>query len=671
MLLALAVASFFALLALPGLALLRRVQRPLLGEGMLAAIGPAYLASLALLTPVSVLGYTLRWPIAVLSGAYVVAVVLAVVALWPDLWRALATRAWPRPGWLSVVVGVLIAGDLLLAARAGGHPAGDAHYHVGRIRSLIDHGFQSWDPFSPARAFDGAYHTNLYHALLACAGKLLGAKAFEVWAYALPWTKLLYAAAAYRLTLAATGRREAALVATVCAVVWSLSRTTLVYPNTLAPFALIPLSASFAIELVRQESRTRGLVGLALGGLCLAQMHPLYYAFLCLVLGPTLFVILGVVQRDLRALVLCGLSLSLGAPWVLYSAAHRSTGARAANLAAEAAHTLEPEAPTAELEADVEDRIEPERESIRIEDEPWRVRRSHARHQRDRNRGFVELDGGQLMLSPGGLANPHSVRVQLIAALVIALLVFPERRRGLAVLAGAVLTLLLLLHVPWLCTALVRLAGSPWIVRRIQGLFEAFGASVIAGLVAYTIAYASSAWSRHALALVLALGYGQVKGLDQGAWKRHDVIADAWNGKALQGLLRSQHRRRLLFEGRVTPGAVIATPLGRAPALPAVFDCYGLALFPQHGTHGARDMPARREALRRILHADTPLDQRLALMRRYGVRHIHVGRKTKSRPLEDAVKPVLVARERSQAGLLLTLDTAVRNQSGERASQTE
>jgi hypothetical protein len=101
MLLASAVALFFALLALPGLAILRRLHRPMLGEGVFAAIGPAYLASLAILTPVSVLGFLLRWPIEVLAAAYVVAIAIALVSLWPDLRRGWVDRALVRPGWLG------------------------------------------------------------------------------------------------------------------------------------------------------------------------------------------------------------------------------------------------------------------------------------------------------------------------------------------------------------------------------------------------------------------------------------------------------------------------------------------------------------------------------------------------------------------------------------------
>ena len=202
-------------------------------------MGPSYLAGCALLTPISVLGYVLHWPITVLSSAYVLLVGAGISSLGS---RARAFVPLPSVRWLSAVVGVLLVADVLISARVGSHGLGDAHYHVGRIRSLIDQGLQSWDPYVAPGRFDSAYHTNLYHALLAAAARLHGLDAFEVWAYALPWTKVLCALGAYRLARVAFGSHTFGLIAVVSSVAASLARTTLAYPNTLAAFALVPLT---------------------------------------------------------------------------------------------------------------------------------------------------------------------------------------------------------------------------------------------------------------------------------------------------------------------------------------------------------------------------------------------------------------------------------------------
>ncbi len=660
MLAPLAIATFFALLALPGLAALRRFQRPMLGEGVLAAIGPSYLASFALLTPVSVLGYALRWPITVLAVAYVVAVSIALLALWPSLWSSLraayAVRALPRPDWLSLVVGLLVAADMLLAARVGGHPLGDGHYHLGRVRSLLDYGFQSWDPRSAARSFDAAYHTNLYHARLATAAKLTGLPPYEVWAYALPWTKLLSAAAIYRFALVAVGKRSAALVAVACAVLWSLSRTTFVYPNALAPYALLPLALSFGLELGQRETRVVGALGLGLGAIALAQVHTLYYVFLCIALGPCLLVVLGVIQRDVRALALSAVLL-VGAPWLWQSARRGPVGPEAAASVEDEADDGEDEAGSVSEAAERQD----EREADEADDEAeqaerasGRVQLSLARKERRHSRGFVPVAGGLTMLDPSALWHPETTRLHLVLALGCGLLL--TRRRQLAMLAGVALTLLLVLHVPWLCTPLVRAAGAPWIVRRLIGVQDAIAIGTVPAVLAYLVSGTSSAWPRLLLALTVSLGYGQLQGIDARAWKRKDIVADAISGKPLRRWLGSQRRRSELLAD-VPSGAVLVTTLGRAPEIAGICDCYPLAFLPEHGNHGMFDMAQRRVAQHQILDPRTPLDERLALMRRFGTRHIHLGRTAKARKLQAALGEALVDTRRSPAGMLFVVDT--------------
>jgi hypothetical protein len=68
-------------------------------------------------------------------------------------------------------------------------------------------------------------------------------------------------------------------------------------------------------------------------------------------------------------------------------------------------------------------------------------------------------------------------------------------------------------------------------------------------------------------------------------------------------------------------------------------------------------MAARRAALRRILSLSTPPEERIALMRRFGTRHIHLGRTKKTKKLEKALRPWLIDTRRSKAGVLLHVDT--------------
>ena len=179
-----AMLAWWAVLWLPGHAIARRVSRNDQGGGALAHVALGYLYSFALLTPVSVVGYALGWPIAVLTAA----VVLATLAGAVDLAR---TRFWQRPrswSWLDVawLAALVVIVDLAFGAYAGGHTAGDARLHVARVRVLLDHGFNNWDPYFADHPFSRVYHTNLYHALIAAGAQLTGALAIEAWVWTLP-----------------------------------------------------------------------------------------------------------------------------------------------------------------------------------------------------------------------------------------------------------------------------------------------------------------------------------------------------------------------------------------------------------------------------------------------------------------------------------------------------
>jgi hypothetical protein len=283
------------------------------------------------------------------------------------------------------------------------------------------------------------------------------------------------------------------------------------------------------------------------------------------------------------------------------------------------------------------------------------VAKSRAQRDRNRVRGFLRSADGSLALDPSELISPDSARAQLLLALVLGML--SMRRREVSMLAILVATVVLVLHVPSLCTALVRLFGAPWIVRRMLGVLEALATGTIPAVVGHLIMSAPVTWLHRGLVLTFALGLGYVHGVDHKAWKRREVLSDALSGAPLQRFLRSQHRRSRLFEGQLPPRAVLVTSLGRAPEIAATWYCHPLALPPPHGTPGARDRAARRAALRRILSLSTPPEERIALMRRFGTRHIHLGRTKKTKKLEKALRPWLIDTRRSKAGVLLHVDT--------------
>ena len=133
---------FWALLLLPGLAVARRWAPREVERGALSAVALGYAATLALLSPWSLLCYLLRLPAWAFSAAVAIAIATGAVAVA----RTKPWRDWRRPQAPEVVLGaLLLAVHLLLAARLGSWLDGDATYHIGRTRDLLDHGFSNRD----------------------------------------------------------------------------------------------------------------------------------------------------------------------------------------------------------------------------------------------------------------------------------------------------------------------------------------------------------------------------------------------------------------------------------------------------------------------------------------------------------------------------------------------
>jgi len=193
--------AFWACLFFPGYAVLRALDPAVLRDGPLAVIGRSYIASFVLLTPISVMCYALHLPMALFATAIVVAVSSALLVLlqanppWRYRLTRLACLTWLRGMTAAgTVAGLIVIADIVLGSRVGSHTGGDAGFHVGRARMLIDHGFNNWDPVIAGHIFEPLYHSNLYHALLAACAVLSGTHAGVAWLSAWPFAKLLQAA---------------------------------------------------------------------------------------------------------------------------------------------------------------------------------------------------------------------------------------------------------------------------------------------------------------------------------------------------------------------------------------------------------------------------------------------------------------------------------------------
>lgn len=649
---------WWLLSVLPGLALLRRLGL-WLDQGPFAALSASYAATFVLLSPIAIVGYAFGLPVAGLAYASIALIALATFDL---TWHVLERERWPRPAWtwlLGALVAAMMAADYWASQRVGSYRIGDAHYHMGKIRMLMDHGFVNWDPFVPGGMFDLVYHSNLYHALIAAFGQHSELAGYEAWSRVLPWTKLVVAGSAEALAFALFRSRVLGLGAAGAAVIAWAPLNIMPYPNQLAAIWLLPLVLARGIDLLNGDEPRRAAAGIAALSLLLAQLHALYYAFACLLLGPALLVALGiaVARRGLRswafAPLLGLLALGAGLPWFATSLLERRAQAEAIDEARKdplplvpAPWPLPPAAPPPEAESGAEVEAEPEGDEAGVAD---------PRAGNWRYRGFVLLSGDLIAFDPGSLDDFANLRVQLLLALLLATLTRQPRR--VAALVAMIAAVFLVLHVPELCTLAARLAGAPWMLRRLEVVLVLLSFVVVPYALAPLLA--TRGWLRGPvpyLLVLLAFGYAYRFGTDENAWTRARYLQRVEQAERLPMELRKLGRRAQLLRDHVPSGALLAVPPGRAVEIAEICDCYPFALAEQEGTHGIADMPERRSAMRVLLSPGTALENKLAVIRRYGVRHIFVGNTHTTAKLREQLEPVTVRSTRTRVGTVLVLD---------------
>jgi hypothetical protein len=652
-----ATAMFFSLLALPGFALLRRTRLLPAEGGPLGVLALSYLASLVLLSPFSIAGYALHLPVAAFSAATASLVVIAAASLAREPTRVFLAPPWPRPGALALFACVLLAADLVAGSRSGSHMAGDALYHIARVRMLLDNGFNSWDPLIGPPRSEPAYPANLQHALLAAAAQLTRQTPAAVWAFALPWAKLLSACAIAHLAFIVLGRRSCAWLACIGFVVWSASQSVLLLPSRMAVYAWLALAFAFTVELATPAedpdaqralaSRRRAALGLAATCLVLAQVHALYYAFAVLLVAPVLVVRLALLTLrrapGRRELVVAVIALGVGAPWPALTTARLSLRRSTPPVAMTDSTPRQGDA--AQRAATEEPAADPD--TAPAVTAPVTTPAPRPDH------GFLHVAGGR-MLDPSWLANPASPRLHLLIALIAGL--FTARRPQVFALGGIVLAALATLHIPWLCGALIDVVRVPWVVGRLAGTLTAPQLAIVPGVL---VLYAAPRWSPRvvgAVACAVVVAYAYVFGVDSEPWTRARHLANARDPAALHRRLERHAQRRALFAKHVRPHAVVAVPPSRVAHLVADCNCVPLAI--PRLRRGLLDADERRLATTRLLDSKTPIGERVALLRQYDVHHLYAHKDRVAKKLDAAYRPLLREHVDIAGEHLLVLDLA-------------
>jgi hypothetical protein len=606
----LAVLTFWLLLGLPGLAWLQRFDPASLERGGLSVIARAYFASLALLTPVSALGFLVGAPLWILSAWALIAIGVAAVALARD-------RRWLEllrpPSAAALACGLWLAFDLWVGARAGSHVQGDAGFHIARIRLIAAFGFNNWDPLLSGHQFEPIYHSNLYHALIAATSQVTRLDPGAVWVWVWPLAKLLAAAGAYELAVSVLGFSASGYVAALTATVFLATTSTLAFPNTFAPYAIMPFALACGVDALSRPS-FRNALWLGVSSVVLAQTHLLYALFFALAVAPAvglrLLDALVRTRRRRRELLAASFAFALALPWFYAPARPKLEQMWAA--ASEVVRFVS---------------------VASAQDRPRSATQRAAPH-------FRAVAPDMLYMDPAPLLDPSEADVHGIIALGVVLVSL--RRRQAFALAAIVATICAWLFVPPLCTWLVRLLVN-WVVLRFTQLFFVVDVALVPACVV-ALAYVAGAKLRargigaavsgkRALALgtvvelaAVALGvvYANQYGSFAAPWTKEAIWRAALGNHAQLNADRIT-RRAKFFTANVAPGEAVMAPLLRDYDIPMHCPCHAFVYRKGRGERGQPDLAAKRAAAEAFYARDTPNEARLEILRKYGVRYVFSG----------------------------------------------
>ncbi len=455
---------FWLALAVPGLAALSCLHGPDDERmGALEALGLAYLGSFCLLSPFNVVGYWLELPLSWLSGAIAALVAggLLVLARRRAHW-------WPigRPDVVGISGAAVLLVVLYQAAATGAHMDNDADFHLARIRFLRDHGLTNADPFV-GTGFLHAYHTNLYHALLAAGSQLTGVDVLELWSDTLAWSKLMLACGIFVLARRLGSSRMGAWIGALLYLAWFWHNDWTLYPNRLGPGWLVPLGLGACVAAVSEDRPRFHLLALGACALVSAQVHGLYagYLGLLVVLAVVPLTLVRMRRREgrrpaLQVAFATLFAVALSAPF-LYVAKTQ---------------------PPAQANFDY-DRGPP----VRPAHNPNAWVRTLKRN----------TDGEIYLPFNGATRGPLTLAALLAASALLCI----GRPRRMAAFAPAVGGLLAILFTPPLATLLASRLGTAWILERSLGVLQAAYAAVIgAGLSLPLAGVRAARWSMPLLA---------------------------------------------------------------------------------------------------------------------------------------------------------------------------
>ncbi len=601
---------FWLALVLPGYALARRVMPEMVDDkGPLQTFAVSTLGALALLSPVSIIGYAAGLPL-IIPTAWAL---LLIAAGCIDLTRASAWRhllyALSRGATLELIpVGAVV----LLSLAVGAHMEGDAVVHLARIRQLVDTGLTNTDPFCTGDTFFPIYHTNILYVLYAIPTQLGVPDHFTPWFASIFWGNLFVASSIYTLARTIWGSVFPAMIATLYMLVAQQYAPFIAYPNQIAPHALLPIFLALVVHTTTAEKPTvRHAIILGVTACVIGQVHGLYAGFALLVALPPLawaaFRNFCAGEKRPTALILCAAALlpALAFPAVTeYS--RRAYG-------------------------------------------PPKPEQAQAAPAHDSGmfgfktpQNYIEIGAGMVVRDPfKGFGSRGGWRYAALA--LGAFLGYRSKRRreslSYVLAVGAVLAVF---FIPPITTAALAVLREGWVIDRLMRIPAVALAVLAAGGLACALEpklkfwWARSGVSLAIIILALFAAPGRAASDDSKAFpsradRWQQFYKDATTSAEQSGVIDSPYllemyrqRRAALIEHLAPGETVLADPMS-GMFLTAAADCRIIA--PVHASLGVPDLRERMQDLTLLMTPGVPWEQRLIALRKYNIRHVSfVGR---------------------------------------------
>ncbi|MCA9294982.1 MAG: hypothetical protein KC983_00665 [Phycisphaerales bacterium] len=625
------------LLPLPGLALARMINPRLAEQGWPAVYAWATLATLALLSPVSILGYLFGVSLWVPVAAWILGAVASIVWLVRmNIWRELRTL-----GLGIVGVELLLIVDAWFAYRHGTYFGGDTSVHLARVRFLVDHGLSNLDPFCAEPYFWPVYHTNIMHMLHAGIATCTRTDIFLVWFSNLMWSRIMVACSVYTLAWAIFRKPWIAWTAALFFLATQAHSSILPYPNKLAPFVFMPLILALGVRALRETDDWTPAWCLGAAGLVLGQVHGLYVAFAVAFVMPT--ILMGAGWQSFRAgtvqwkPIIAALALCIALPFPLVSylvqksAQAERAADRAAAMSAMSAMPATSDRPDQAMATEDDNAaITAPAPLISLAQNPNDPRGGH----------FLTFDNGWIMRNPRRGFTALPMRPLLLLLRRVTGLVILRNRRTLIVFVPMLL-MSVMLYVPPVCTLALNILGEEWVLLRAQFLYPLAYAVLVPTTIAACAALAYTRWivplvtsgdDRAASALwttiipraggIIAILLAVIAGFRYDhTWDAYYSAENSFIAEAMQSRDARvvAYRQRRMFtdhiEALVPPGATVLCDLEASALIRSFADVYTVAS--RSSSLGIPDLPQRRRDLEMMLAADTPWPQRRALLKKY------------------------------------------------------